>query len=144
MADYAFCRLCDRRHNTHSKAFDDLAGLVAAGHYYTQRRKPPNIVRGTPLVGIAAHGGRGLFLLGICRDLDWERLSAGDDPYRYRIGVLWDRTIYAAKYGNVISGAEKYNERGWTNASRADYRRVVTRILGGQQARPVGVANGPG
>jgi hypothetical protein len=131
MASYVFCRLCDERHDTYAKALDDLAALVEAELYYTRNEAPPRIMRRTPIVGIASHGGRGLFLLGVCAGLAWEDLGESSLPYRHRIEVIWDGAIYAADYHEVFEGVTKYNERSWTAATLDDYKLVVGRILAG-------------
>jgi hypothetical protein len=137
VASYVFCRVCDERHDTYAKALEDLAGLVEAERYYTRNEKPPKIMRRTPMVGIGSHGGRGLFLLGMCTGLGWEDLSESWLPYRHRIPVIWDGAIYAVDYEGVFDGVSKYNERSWTSATLPDYRLVVDRILAGPIVRRV-------
>jgi hypothetical protein len=137
VASYVFCRVCDDRHDTYVRARDDMTGLVEAERYYTRNARPPKIMRRTPMVGIGSHGGRGLFLLGVCAGLKWERLDASSLPYRHRIEVIWDGAIYAADYATVFESVAKYNERSWTSATLADYRLVVDRILAGDVVRRV-------
>lgn len=142
MASYVFARVCDERHDTYDRALKDLADLVEAERYYTRSETPPKIMRRTPMVGIGSHGGRGLFLLGMCAGWDWEDL--GDDalPYRHRIEIIWDGAIYAASYQEVFAGVTKYNQRSWTSAARVDFRSVVNRILDGEVVRRVREAPG--
>lgn len=137
MASYVFCRVCDERHDTYDKALKDLTGLVRDERYYTRNETPPKIMRRTPMVGIGAHGGRGLFVMGACAGLRWEGLSDDHLPYRHRIEVIWDGAIYGADYEAVFEGVGKYNKRSWTSADRADYRLVVDRILDGEIVRRV-------
>ena len=85
MASYVFCRVCDERHDTYDKALADLTGLVRDERYYTQHDTPPKIMRRTPMVGVGARGGRGLFVMGTCAGLSWEPLGAKDLPYKHRI-----------------------------------------------------------
>jgi hypothetical protein len=132
MASYVFCRVCDERHDTHEKALRDLRGMVRDERYYTRNEPPPKIMRRTPMVGIGANGGRGLFVMGACAGLHWERLGEDDLSYRHRIEVIWDGAIYRAGYETVLDGVRKYNQRSWTSASLEDYRRVVDRILDGE------------
>jgi hypothetical protein len=130
MASYVFCRVCDERHATRAKALEDLKGGPGE-RYFTRSESPPKIMRRTPMVGIGAHGGRGLFVLGYCAGLYWDPLGPEDAPYRHRVEVIWDGAIYAADYDQVFEGVSKYNERSWTSATRDDYRQVVGRILDG-------------
>jgi hypothetical protein len=115
-----------------TRALDYLAGLVHDGRYYTRKETPPKIMRRTPMVGVGARGGRGLFVIGTCAGLRWERLGENDLPYRHRIEVTWDGAIYGADYDTVFAGVTKYNKRSWTSATREDYRSVVDRILNGE------------
>ena len=132
MASYVFCRVCDERHDTYEKALRDLSGLVRDERYYTRNETPPKIMRRTPMVGVGANGGRGLFVMGVCAGLRWERLGDDDLPYRHRIEVIWDGAIYrGGVQETVLEGVGKYNQRSWTSASLEDYRRVVDRILDG-------------
>jgi hypothetical protein len=131
VASYVFCRVCDERHTTRAVALEDLKGIVLEERYFTRSETPPKIMRRTPMVGIGAHGGRGLFLLGYCAGLRWHPLGPDDAPYRHRVEVIWDGAIYAADYDHVFDGVGKYNERSWTSATREDYRLVVGRILDG-------------
>ena len=132
MASYVFCRVCDERHGTYARALDYLAGLVRDERYYTRNETPPKIMRRTPRVGVGARGGRGLFVIGTCAGLRWERLGENDLPYRHRIEVIWDGAIYGANYDTVFAGVTKFNKRSWTSATREDYRSVVDRILNGE------------
>jgi hypothetical protein len=137
VASYVFCRVCDERHDPYEKALEYLTGLVEDERYYTRKDTPPKIMRRTPMVGVGAHGGRGLFLLGACAGLDWENLGDSTLPYRHRIEVIWDGAIYAADYDEVFDSVSKYNQRSWTSATRADYRLVVDRVLAGEVVRRV-------
>jgi hypothetical protein len=132
MASYVFCRVCDERHDTYDKALADLTGLVRDERYYTRNETPPRIMRRTPMIGIGAHGGRGLFVMGLCAGLRWEALTDQHLPYRHRIEVIWDGAIYRADYDAVFESVAKYNQRSWTSANRADYRLVLDRILDGE------------
>src|SRR3954451_24691150 len=87
MASYVFCRVCDERHDTYEKALQDLRDMVRDERYYTRNDTPPKIMRRTPMVGIGAHGGRGLFVMGACARLRWERLGKENLPYKHRIEV---------------------------------------------------------
>jgi hypothetical protein len=137
VASYVFCPVCDERHDTYEKALEDVTGLVREERYYTQHHAPPKIMRRTPMVGIGSHGGRGLFVMGVCAGLDWERLDENDLPYRYRIEVIWDGAIYGADYDEVLADVTKYNQRSWTSANREDYGLVVDRILNGEVVRRI-------
>jgi len=137
MASYVFCRVCDERHDTYDKALADLTGLVRDERYYTQHDTPPKIMRRTPMVGVGARGGRGLFVMGTCAGLSWEPLGEEDRPYQHRIEVIWDGAIYGADYDEVFAGVTKYNKRSWTSATRDDFRLVVDRILAGEVVRRV-------
>jgi hypothetical protein len=137
VASYVFCRVNDERHDTYEKALADLVGLVQDERYFTRNETPPKIMRRTPMVGVGAHGGRGLFVMGACAGRHWEPLGSEDLPYRHRIEVIWDGVIYRADYEQVFAGVTKYNQRSWTSATRDDYRRVVDRILAGQEVRRV-------
>lgn len=132
MASYVFCRVCDERHDTSEKALRDLRGLVRDERYYTQHDRPPKIMRRTPMVGVGARGGRGLFVTGTCAGFSWEPLGEEDLPYRHRIQVIWDGAIYRADYDEVFAGVSKFNTRSWTSATREDYRLVMDRILAGE------------
>jgi hypothetical protein len=105
--------------------------------YYTRHDPAPKIMRRTPMVGVGAHGGRGLFVMGACAGLRWEPLGPEDEPYLHRIEVIWDGAINRADYDCVFKGVTKYNKRSWTSATRADYRLVVDRILEGEIVRRV-------
>src|SRR3954453_6432474 len=129
MASYVFCRVCDERHDAPEEALEYLTRLVRDERYYTRHDPAPKIMRRTPMVGIGAHGGRGLFVMGACAGLRWERLGSEDLPYLHRIEVIWDGVIYRADYEHVFAGVTKYNQRSWTSATREDYRQVVGRIL---------------
>ena len=137
MASYVFCRVCDERHDTYEKALSDLTGMVQDERYYSRHETPPKIMRRTPMVGVGAHGGRGLFVMGACAGLSWERLAEEDLPYQHRIEVIWDGAIYGADYDEVFAGVSKYNKRSWTSATREDFRLVVDRILAGEVVRRV-------
>ena len=137
MASYVFCRVCDERHDPPDKALEYLTGLVRDERYYTRKDPAPRIMRRTPMVGIGAHGGRGLFVMGTCAGLRWEPLGPEDEPYLHRIEVIWDGAIYRADYVRVLDGVMKFNKRSWTSATRDDYRRVVDRILEGEVVRRV-------
>lgn len=137
MASYVFCRVNDERHGTYEKALADFVDLVQDERYLTRNETPPKIMRRTPMVGIGAHGGRGLFVMGACAGLRWERLGSEDLPYLHRIEVIWDGVIYRADYEQVFAGVTKYNKRSWTSATREDYRRVVGRILDGEEVMRV-------
>jgi hypothetical protein len=129
VASYVFARICDERHHSYEFALEDIAELVTAERYYTRRETPPKIMRRTPMVGIGSHGGRGLFTLGVCSGFAWEDLGEESLPYRHRIEVIWDGAIYGVDYSSVLDDVAKYNKRSWTSATRADYCRVVDRIL---------------
>lgn len=137
MASYVFCRVCDERHDTYDKALKDLTGLVRDERYYTRNETAPKIMRRTPMVGIGAHGGRGLFLRGVCTGLRWAPLTEDHLPYRHRIEVVWDGAIYRADYDEVFDGVRKYNQRSWTSATVDDYRLVDGRVLSGEIVRRV-------
>jgi hypothetical protein len=133
VSNYVFARVNDDRHKTRVDALNDLAGLVGEDHYYTRRETPPQIMKGTPIIGIGSHGGRGLFVLGRCAGLDWEPLSEDDySPYRHRIDVSWDGLVYEVDYDTALDGISKYNARSWTAATREDYLLLCDRVLGGQ------------
>jgi hypothetical protein len=89
VASYVFCRVRDER-------------------YYKRNETPPKIMRRTPMVGVGARGGTGLFAA---------KSGAGAD---------------GANYDTVFAGVTKYNKRSWTSATREDYRLVVDRILNGE------------
>ena len=132
MASYVFCRVCDERHDSYEEALRYLTGLVTDERYYTRHETPPKIMRRTPMIGVGAHGGRGLFVMGACAGLRWQPLGPKDLPYLHRIEVIWDGAIYAANYDRVFAGVTKYNRRSWTSATRDDYRLVLQRILDGE------------
>jgi integrase len=81
MASYVFCRVCDERHDSYEKALRYLTGLVTDERYYTRHETPPKIMRRTPMIGVGAHGGRGLFVMGACAGLRWQPLGPEDLPY---------------------------------------------------------------
>lgn len=84
------------------------------------------------MIGIGSHGGRGLFILGHCAGIDWERLPGSYAPYRHRIDVLWEGAIYGADEAAVLGGIEKFNTRSWTSATRRDFGLVQSRVLKGE------------
>src|SRR3954471_16093015 len=101
MASYVFCRVCDERHDTYDKALADLAGMVRDERYYTQHETPPKIMRRTPMVGVGARGGRGLFVMGDTAGLSRESLteeSAEQAPNQNHLGGA----IYGADYEEVF------------------------------------------
>jgi hypothetical protein len=133
VSNYVLVRVNDERHKTRADALNDLAGLVREDHYYTRRETPPQIMKGTPIIGIGSYGGRGLFVLGQCAGLDWESLPEDDWwPYLHRIDVTWDGSIYEVDYDIALDGITKYNERSWTAATREDYLLLNDRIRGGE------------
>ena len=132
MASYVVARVCDERHTTRELALKDMKSLARDGWYYTRYEKPPKIMKRTPMVGIGAHGGRGLFLLGHCAGLRWEPLTEDSWPYTHRVAVVWDGAVYGAKYDEVLAGVSKYNRRSWTSAERPDFQMVTSRVLSGE------------
>jgi hypothetical protein len=137
MASYVFARVCDEHHRTREHALQDLVGLVRDEYYYTRNESPPKIMRRTPMIGIGAHGGRGLFLSGLCAGLVWEELPEDSWPYRHRIDVIWEGAVYRADYGGVMDGVTKFNTRSWTSATQKDFALVKSRVLSGDVAARV-------
>jgi hypothetical protein len=133
MADYLFCRVNDERHSTREAALADMLELATDEWFYTRSEARPSLARGTPMVAIGSHGGRGLFMLGLCLDA-WEALSDEDLPYRHRVRVLWDGAIYETDLAAAVEGLSKFNWRSWTYASQADYGLLVGRVLAGDVA----------
>ena len=111
--------------------------MVRDERYYTRNETPPKIMRRTPMIGIGANGGRGLFVMGACAGLRWEPLGEDDLPYRHRIEVIWDGAIYRADYERSSMALASTTQRSWTSATLEDYRRVVDRILDGEVVRRV-------
>jgi hypothetical protein len=132
MASYVFARVCDEQHQTRSQALHAIIRLVEDERYYTRNERPPKIMRRTPMIGIGSHGGRGLFVVGHCAGLNWERLDERYRPYLHRIAVLWSGAIYEANYDEVFDGVSKYNERSWTSATQRDFALVHSRVLAGE------------
>ena len=80
MASYVFCRVCDERHDSYENALRYLTELVTDERYYTRHETPPKIMRRTPMIGVGAHGGRGLFVMGTCAGLAGSRWARRTCP----------------------------------------------------------------
>lgn len=59
------------------------------------------------MIGIGGYAGRGLFILGHCAALAWERLPEDYHSYRHRIDVIRDGAVYGADYRHVMDRVTK-------------------------------------
>src|SRR3954451_5352302 len=109
MARHRLVHVCDDNNRNRESAAKDLWGLIEEGWYYTRNEKPPSLMGGESVVGIGSHGGRGLFILGICTSPRWHALEGG--RYKWRIPIEWEPVIYEADPSTVLDGIRTVHGR---------------------------------
>lgn len=112
----------------------DMQSIVDRGFYWTRRESAPEFPRDTLIIGIGSHGGRGLFLHGIVADGDWVALSPGDQPYRHKLPVVWDQTIYEGDFDALLDGV-RYPRRGWSDPGRGGYASLLRGLFASARTR---------
>jgi hypothetical protein len=120
-------RVNDERHSTRELAEQDMRSIISRGFYWTRNEEPPDFPPHTPIVAVGSYRGRGLFLHGIVAST-WEPLRAADAPYRFRVPVAWDGTIYRGNPDVILEGLT-YNPRSWSRLDQREYATLLNRLL---------------
>jgi hypothetical protein len=108
-----------------------MEAIIARGYYWKKSGRVW-IPVGTPIIAIGSHGGRGLYLFGICTG-KWENETGGGE-YGHRIPVQWQPVVYSLPaasvntVGNMVNG---FNVRFGGKATQAEFRKVLTFVLTG-------------
>jgi hypothetical protein len=129
---YRLVRVNTPVHDTRDKAFRDITTIIERGYYWKQSH-PPEIPRWTQMIGMGSHGGRGLFIVGVTRNEEWQAEPDGD-VFKYRLPVAWARIIYENPpvLDAVKTLASRFNERFGAELRLEEYRRIMQLVLDGK------------
>lgn len=128
---YRLVRVNTSEHDTRDKAFRDMVTIIERG-YYRKQSQLPDVPRWTQMIGMGSHGGRGLFIVGVTINDEWEAEPDGD-IYKYRLPVAWARVIYenARVLDAVKALSSRFNERFGAELSHTEYRQIMQLVLDG-------------
>ncbi|MDA0160339.1 hypothetical protein OM076_08690 [Solirubrobacter ginsenosidimutans] len=119
-------------HGTRDKAFRDMVTTIERGFYWKQSQLP-DVPRWTQMIGMGSHGGRGLFIVGVTTNDEWEAEPDGD-VFKHRLPVAWARVIYEnpSALQAVKAVPSRFNERFGAELSHKEYRQIVQLVLDGE------------
>src|SRR5690349_6404011 len=119
---YRLVRVNTSEHDTRDKAFRDMVSIIERGYYWKQSHLP-EVPRWTQMIGMGSHGGRGLFIVGVTTNEEWQS-EPGGDVYKHRLPVAWARVIY--ENPAVLDAAKaipsRFNDRFGAELNHTEYR----------------------
>lgn len=141
---YFVVRVNTEDHSTRLLAMADMAAIIERRGYWKKSVRPDMPI-GSPIIAVGGHGGRGLFLHGIVRK-DWKPVKGGAEGnpvYQNKLGVEWDRTVYAHAAGVVdralkVAGVQGDPPilRAHTTVNQQQYRDMLHVVLMGDAVNP--------
>lgn len=94
-APYLVVRVLDDRIHTREQAIEGLHWHFKNQVLLTRRDVGDGLMRGQKLVGVAAHGGRGLVIFGTVAGIRWVPWNEPDSIYKLAMPVEWEPVIYS-------------------------------------------------